>query len=125
MKTTETGRANLKRLIQRGGYVESFAHLPAGVQECFISPSGARRYAMFVSLKDGEILASCRVNLIRSSLASDSERRAWCRLAGVSMTDLRRVIRATREEEKAAEEARALVQLRSAAKRKGYKLVPA
>lgn len=123
MKTNEIGRANLKRLIQSGGYVGSFTHLPAGVQVCVISPSGAPCCAMFVSLKGGEILASRRINLIRPNLASDHERRAWCRLAGVSMTDLRRAIRTIREEEKAAQKKRDASQLRNAAARQGYKLV--
>lgn len=123
MKTTEMGRANLKRLIHSGGYVGSFAHLPDGVQGCVISPSGHGRGAVFAALKGGEILASNRINLIRPGWASDHERKAWCRLAGVSITDLRRAIRTIRDGEKLAQKKHAVSRLRNEAARQGYKLV--
>lgn len=123
MKTTEMGMVYLKRLTQSGRRVESFAHLPDGVQGCVISPSGRGRGAVFVALKDGEILASNRINLIRPGWASDHERRAWCKLAGVSMTDLRRAIRTIRDDEKLAQKKRDVSRLRNEAARQGYKLV--
>lgn len=125
MKTTEMGKTYLHRLIQSEGRVASLRGIRAEAQTCVVSPSGRLHGAIFIRTPSGDIFASHTVDLFRPHRASDDERRAWCRVAGVSMADLRRVMRTIRERDKLVQKKLDVSRLRNAAARHGYKLVPA